>query len=420
MRLPLPHGKEVSDLELCMPSLKAYLSTKKDLFMGGQIKTKLNEWEKLTSDPEVLQTVQGIQISFDQYPMTCSQSVQKCQFTEKEITVIDEEVQKLLDKRVIKVSSVEEGQVVSPIFVREKKDGSHRMILNLKALNENIEYQKFKMETLQTALALVTKNCYFASIDLRDAYYSVPVHEDYQKFLKFCWRGTLYVYQAAAMGLAPVPRLFTKLTKPILAHLHDLVHVITSFIDDSLLVGQSKTEVCENVIDTVKMFDALGFTIHEGKSQFIPAQEITYLGFVLNSHEMTVTLSGDRKEKLWHTCIDILKQPKPVIRNVASCIGLMVSSFPAVPLGPLYYRCLEQGKNKALQAHKGNWEKCMPLSERAKLELNWWVKTIMSQSAPIQRPDPMFTLKTDSSITGWGAFCFFFSGNRTENSEFVD
>ena len=72
------------------------------------------------------------------------------------------------------------------------------------------------------------------------------------------------------MGLAPVPRKFTKLTKPILAHLHDLEHVITPFIDDSLLVVQTKADIVHSVTDTIKIFDSLGFVIHEEKSQFMP------------------------------------------------------------------------------------------------------------------------------------------------------
>lgn len=65
------------------------------------------------------------------------------------------------------------------------------------------------------------------------------------------------------MGLAPVPRKFTKLTKPILAHLHDLGHVITSFIDDSLLVGHTKADIVHSVTDTIKIFDSLGFVIRK-------------------------------------------------------------------------------------------------------------------------------------------------------------
>ena len=141
------------------------------------------------------------------------------------------------------------------------------------------------------------------------------------------------------MGLAPVPKLFTKLTKPILAHLHNLCHVISSFCD-SLLVGQSKEEMCGNVMDTVRVFDSLGFTVHDGKSQFMPAQKIS-LGFILNSVDMTVTLTQDLKRKLVNACNGILRQTKPKIRVVTSCIGFMAVSFPAVPSGSLYYRCTE-------------------------------------------------------------------------------
>ena len=59
------------------------------------------------------------------------------------------------------------------------------MSMNLKSLNENIKYKKFKMETVQTALQLITQNSYFASIDLRDAYYSIEVHKEFRKYLKF-------------------------------------------------------------------------------------------------------------------------------------------------------------------------------------------------------------------------------------------
>ena len=57
-------------------------------------------------------------------------------------------------------------EVMSPVFTRLKKDGSHRMILNLKKLNEEVSYFYFKLETLNTALKLITNNCYLASIAL--------------------------------------------------------------------------------------------------------------------------------------------------------------------------------------------------------------------------------------------------------------
>ncbi|KAK2701534.1 hypothetical protein QYM36_019820 [Artemia franciscana] len=74
---------------------------------------------------------------------------------------------------------------VSPVFTVPKKDGSSRFILNLKKLNESIKYYHFKMESVQSAVLLMTKNCYMASVDLVDFYYSCPVDFEYQLWALF-------------------------------------------------------------------------------------------------------------------------------------------------------------------------------------------------------------------------------------------
>lgn len=63
--------------------------------------------------------------------------MQKCLST-AENQIINNEVAKLLQEEVIQVLEPEEGQV------REKKDRLHRMILNLKALNDKVEYEKYQ------------------------------------------------------------------------------------------------------------------------------------------------------------------------------------------------------------------------------------------------------------------------------------
>ena len=70
----------------------------------------------------------------------------------------------------------EEGEFISPIFTILKKDETVRLILNLKKLNQSIENHHFKMDSIQTVMSLVTPNCWMASLELKDAYYSVKVH----------------------------------------------------------------------------------------------------------------------------------------------------------------------------------------------------------------------------------------------------
>ena len=98
-------------------------------------------------------------------------------FNDKEDAFIESEIQTLLKKGAIGNSSHELGEFISPIFLREKSDGGYRLILNLKKLNESVEYKKFKTETLATVIQFIGPNTYMAKLDIKDAYYSIRIYE---------------------------------------------------------------------------------------------------------------------------------------------------------------------------------------------------------------------------------------------------
>ena len=173
-----------------------------------------------------------------------------------------------------------------------KEDGSLRLILKLKSLNEDMEYHHFKMETLQTAITLMQPQCWFASIDLKDAYFSVNVCEMDCIFLRFVFDGRL------VHGLCTAPRVFTKLLKPVLAFLQRRGHQNVGYIDKSLLVAASFLSCWHNVQDTLFLMDSLGFTIHPDKSVLIPTQTISFAGFILNSISTTVCLTPEKVNNL--------------------------------------------------------------------------------------------------------------------------
>ena len=99
-------------------------------------------------------------------------------------------------------------------YLTSKKDGSYCMILNLKQFNTHVAYYHFKMDTLASAINLMKPHCFMASVNLKDAYYSVPVSAPDQKYLKFIWYGQLFPQWACIL-----PRLFTELLKPVYASL---------------------------------------------------------------------------------------------------------------------------------------------------------------------------------------------------------
>ena len=98
------------------------------------------------------------------------------------------EVNKLLKKGIVINTAYEDGEFIPPIFLRWETDGTIRVILNLKNLNQTLEYNHFKMETIHSVSHLIQKNYYMLKIDLKDAYYSVKILEEHTKYLNFFCR----------------------------------------------------------------------------------------------------------------------------------------------------------------------------------------------------------------------------------------
>ena len=275
------------------------------------------------------------------------------QFANKEFAAVASEIKTLLPKGIIKKSSHEEGEIVSPIFLREKPDGSHRLILNLKKTNKFVENFHFKMETITTVFSLVRPNCYMGSIDIKDAYHSVPVCEEDKKYLKFIFDGQLFQFTCLPNGLCSGPRKFTKLLKGPLASLREIRHVISAYIDDIFNLGMTYQECQQNIADTINLLDSLGFIIHPDKPKFIPSKEVTCLGYVINSETMTVELTADKKVKIKKACKSLTASKDHTIRYVAKVIGMLTASFPAVKYGKLHFRDLEKCNPKMLNITMG-------------------------------------------------------------------
>ena len=78
-------------------------------------------------------------------------------------------------------------------------------------------------------------------------------------------------------------------------------------------------------------------------------QVLTFLGFVLNSDDMAVSLIPEKIQRIKEEYEKMLELTDVPIWELASFIGLLVSSFPRVLYGPLFYRHLEIDKTTALR-----------------------------------------------------------------------
>ena len=102
-------------------------------------------------------------------------------YSAKENCVSSQEIDRLLKKKVTVDPITEKEDFFSFVFLRIKKDGNYRMILNLKKLNKYIKSKHSKMESLQNVLFIVKGSVWSL---WTSNIHTIPTHEKYQKIFK--------------------------------------------------------------------------------------------------------------------------------------------------------------------------------------------------------------------------------------------
>ena len=292
--------------------------------MAGKLANHIAKWREITSVKWVLDCVQHCRIEFIRTPWQ-AHIPKELQCGATEGAIITASIADMLQKGAIVQTVHTAGEFLSNIFIRPKKDGSFRPIINLKGLNAFVAHFHFKMETIRTAIQLIRPQCYMASVDLKDAYFAVPIASEHRKYLRFTWRGVVYEFTCLPFGLSSAPRVFTKVMKPLIASLRMRGHESCDYLDDALLVGRTFQECRENVRARTSLTRSLGFTVNYKKSALTPTKHIDFLGFHLDSERMTISLPHSKVHSIIALIQQLLQQQSPKIRDVARVIGLLVS-----------------------------------------------------------------------------------------------
>ena len=171
------------------------------------------------------------------------------------------------------------------------------MILNLKKFNKFVSYKHFNMESNNNVINLIKPNAYMASIDLKDAFFSVPIHNDHQKYLRFIF-GNLFQLISMPNGYRPATGIFIKILKVPFGHLRSQGHNSVVYVDNSYLQGDTYQSCLANILDTIKLLREVGFVNHPDKSVLTLSQTIVFLGFVISSKYMTLSLIDEKKKKI--------------------------------------------------------------------------------------------------------------------------
>lgn len=163
----------------------SYKPREENIPVGGRMKHFLYNWEKLSKDQWVLETVKGLELEFIQIP-SVQTKLSNCHIipnSERRDRIYVREKSHLRSKPTKVRNRLHKPHF---FFGREKGRG-HRPIINLRDLNSFMVYRHFKMEGINQVKDIIQQGDWLIKIDLKDAYFTIPIYKADQKYLRFPW-----------------------------------------------------------------------------------------------------------------------------------------------------------------------------------------------------------------------------------------
>ena len=235
--------------------------------------------------------------------------------------------------------------------------------------------------------------------------FAVPIYQDHRRYLQTHWKGTRYQFNCFPFGLSSASRVFTKILRPAIAWLRQLGCRVIAYIDDNLILAPTEEEASCLAEMAVSLFEALGFVVNRPKSILQPCQELQFLGFNVNSVDMTIRVPQRKLEKIHTMARDLMEATTASGRVVARFVGTASSLALGIPPAPLFYRALQQAKNSVIKAQHG-LDTPILLDTPLREELQWWVdQAHLWNSCSLVPPAQSMWIQMDASMMGWGACC---------------
>ena len=173
----------------------------------------------------------------------------------------------------------------------------------------------------------------FASVDLKDVYFSVKFLQNI-KILSVCFSWKIVWISGSATWVSRFHTYLYQTSKPVLSCLRCLGHTVLAFVDDTLLQGDTEQDCQSAMMATCQVFDSLGFTVHSVKSVLQPTQRIEFLEFWLDLVNMIVSLTTGKSRKsdqcVWNcwkwkcVLLDIRQILLVILLRLTWCLGLFL------------------------------------------------------------------------------------------------
>ena len=371
--------------------------------VGARLADFAPHWRSLLGNCRATGIVEdGVGIAFQQRPQLTHQSISFR--TRNSRQDLQQAVDALLMKGAIeRVTNVRSLGFYSRLFLVPKKTGDLRPVIDLSTPNRHMVVPHFKMETQGSVRSAIRSQEWAVSIDIRDAYLHVPMHQAVRKYLRFVVNKKVYQFTCLPFGLATSPREFTKLLRPVVSLLRQQGVKLHVYLDDWLIRADTPEEAQLHSQTIIKVLQFLGWIINFKKSDLTPSQDFQFIGMQFNTRRFTVAPLPKMRIKVQSVLQHWMANPNITARDLHRLLGMLVFMASLVRRGRLRLRPVQWWAATAWCQKTGNWSDRIQVPQWVLSEVAWWSSPAVLQGLPLAARETEVTLFTDASSSGWGA-----------------
>ena len=199
-----------------------------------------------------------------------------------ELVELKEQLRELQQKGYVRPSSSPWG---SPVLFVKKKDGSMRMCVDYRSLNEVTIKNKYPLPRIDDLFDQLKGAKFFSKIDLRSGYYQLKIRMEDVPKTAFVTRYGQYEFTVMPFGLTNAPAYFMNLMNKVF--MEELDRFVVVFIDDILIYSKSAQEHEHHLRVVLEKLRVHKLYAKFSKCEFW-LEKVAFLGHILTAEGVAV------------------------------------------------------------------------------------------------------------------------------------